>query len=150
MDAPVSSHPRPICSKSAWLCFHSAGGSAGVVVLAPHPSALGAHSWLSIWGLFLVLIGGCGCLGRSLGCSFQGQHHARCSVAHPLKSLRCCEMLPLPCSLILGTFISDAQLPPSAPVSRAVPEFQCSASLLSRQPVTAACIETSPRAWATM
>lgn len=34
--------------------------------------------------------------------SIQGQHRACCSVAHPLKRLRRCEMLPLPGSLILG------------------------------------------------
>lgn len=82
-------------------CRRFCGGS--VVVLAPHPLALRAHSWLRFRGSFLVVIGGpCGCLGRSLGCSFQGQHRACCSVAHPLKRLRRCEMLPLPGSLILG------------------------------------------------
>lgn len=63
----------PQCRRFCWC-----GGSC--------PAPLGAR------GSFLVVIGG--------PC---GQHHARCSVAHPLKCLRRCEMmLPLPGSLILG------------------------------------------------
>lgn len=128
----------PQCRRFCWC-----GGSCPTPLgargsfLAQHSGIIPGGDWGTMW-----------CLGRSLGCSFQGQHHAHCSVAHPLKCRRRWRCFPCQVVSSWGIFISDAQPPPGAPVSRAVPErpeFQCSAALLSHQPVSAAVGQSEKR-----